>query len=171
MQELIYNEDNVKDNELDKIVTRVKLLKMNTKNQILISNCDGIYQFPGGHIRENEDYFTGLKREVQEETGIEINVQGLQPFFLIKHYKRNFEDMGINKLSQIYYYFIQSDDEVRYDNTNFDEYEKLGNYKAKHVDIKDVEKILRDNVINNKKNETIVNEMVIVLKHKLGHLM
>lgn len=34
-----------------------------------------MWDFPGGKLNENEDVIDGLKREVKEETGLEIEVQ------------------------------------------------------------------------------------------------
>lgn len=43
---------------------RVLLLKSKTLNK---------YHFPGGHIKSNETFTTGLIREVREETGLNIS--------------------------------------------------------------------------------------------------
>lgn len=83
MQEIIYNNDNLKDNELDETVTRVKAVIINDKDEILLGKCHNTYQFPGGHLHPEEDLTIGLIREVKEETGIELtNIQS--PFALIK---------------------------------------------------------------------------------------
>lgn len=45
MQEIIYNNDNLKDNELDETVTRVKAVIINDKDEILLGKCHNTYQF------------------------------------------------------------------------------------------------------------------------------
>lgn len=43
----------------------------NKNGEVLILQKDGKWMLPGGRL-ENEGWFDGLKREVREETGIEI---------------------------------------------------------------------------------------------------
>lgn len=73
MKRIIYNEDELKDNEIDKVITRVKALIINDSDDILLGYSNNIYQFPGGHLNKNEDEVLGLIREVKEETGMDIS--------------------------------------------------------------------------------------------------
>jgi 8-oxo-dGTP pyrophosphatase MutT (NUDIX family) len=43
----------------------------------------GVYELPGGHIDFGEDVVTGLKREIREEFGMEIEVG--EPFFVFTY--------------------------------------------------------------------------------------
>ena len=72
MKETIYNYDYLKDEDITEVVIRTKALIINNKN-IILGNENNIYQFPGGHLEENETFEECLKREVLEETGIEID--------------------------------------------------------------------------------------------------
>ena len=72
MKEIIYNYDYLKDDDITEVVIRSKALIINGKN-IILGNEDNIYQFPGGHLEEKETFVECLKREVLEETGIEID--------------------------------------------------------------------------------------------------
>lgn len=49
---------------------RVLLIKRNDDD----SHCPEIWEVPGGRLGEGEDPFEGLKREVREETGLEVSV-------------------------------------------------------------------------------------------------
>lgn len=42
----------------------------NNNNEILILEKDGKWMLPGGRLNENEGWEEGLRREVEEETGI-----------------------------------------------------------------------------------------------------
>ena len=44
MNELIFNPGNLKDSEIDTFVTRVKVIMLNSKNEILLGYCDGIWR-------------------------------------------------------------------------------------------------------------------------------
>jgi 8-oxo-dGTP diphosphatase len=52
---------------------------------VLFDKSNGV-RFPGGKIQEGEDYITALKREVKEETSLEISVR--EPFTTWLHIKQ-----------------------------------------------------------------------------------
>jgi len=70
MKTYIKNPNNLNDEEMDSIVTRVKVFLINNNNEILLALSNGGCQLPGGHREENEDLNDTIKREIQEETGI-----------------------------------------------------------------------------------------------------
>lgn len=164
MKELIFNKDNLKDTEINAVVTRVKVLMLNSDNKLLLGYCDGIYQFPGGHVEENEALTTTLKREIKEETGIDLNTNNLLPFYCIKHYKKNCDDTGINKMSQLYYFLVKTDKQINTENIKYTEHEKSGGYRLEYVSVEDIKETLINNIPNNVHNSTIVKEMLAVLE-------
>ena len=72
MKETIYNHDYLKNEDITEVVIRTKALIINDKN-IILGNENNIYQFPGGHLEKNETFEECLKREILEETSIEID--------------------------------------------------------------------------------------------------
>tara|TARA_Y100000034_G_scaffold103912_1_gene130041 strand:+ start:336 stop:779 length:444 start_codon:yes stop_codon:yes gene_type:complete len=54
----------------------VKAIIYNDKNEflILINNDFKKWDLPGGHIQEEEDLIAGLKREIKEETDLDIGM-------------------------------------------------------------------------------------------------
>jgi 8-oxo-dGTP diphosphatase len=58
----------------------VKSFILNGKGELLmIKRADkeyygGVWEIPGGRLEKGEDIFSGLKREVKEETGMEIEI-------------------------------------------------------------------------------------------------
>ena len=60
-------------------VEKVFLPKRSTNRKFL----PGVFEIPGGHIDYGENIITGLKREILEETGKEINVG--DPFFVFTY--------------------------------------------------------------------------------------
>lgn len=72
MKETIYNYDYLTDNDITEVVVRTKALIIKNEN-ILVGNENGLFQFPGGHLEKNESITNCLKREVLEETGIELD--------------------------------------------------------------------------------------------------
>ncbi len=66
-----------------------KAIILNEKNEILIlrearsyteGTNHGKYQLPGGRIDVGESYIDGLRREVREETGLEVDIE--RPIFV-----------------------------------------------------------------------------------------
>lgn len=51
------------EDEQDKVLCALRSPKMSIPNQ---------WEFPGGKVEENEDIFSALEREIQEELGCEI---------------------------------------------------------------------------------------------------
>ena len=60
MKEIIYNYDYLKDEDITEVVIRTKALMINNKN-IILGKENNIYQFPGGHLEENETFEEVLK--------------------------------------------------------------------------------------------------------------
>ena len=71
---LKYNDDDLKDNEIDQVVTRVRAFIMSSKNNFLIakSDIDG-YQLLGDYVDENEDLANALAKAICKETGIVLD--------------------------------------------------------------------------------------------------
>ena len=92
MKKIIYNSDNLKDKDIDEKTIRARGLIINSNNEILLCYSNGLshYEFPGGHLEENETLLNGLKREVYEETGIRVINKEIKPFISIKYYCKNY---------------------------------------------------------------------------------
>ena len=163
MKEIIYNKENLTEKDIEETVIRVKALIVNSKNEILLGYAHKTYQFPGGHLEENEDHEEGLKREVKEETGIEIKKENLTPFEKIIYYTSNYRNTGLNRKNEIYYYIVKTDEQVNINNMNLDDWEKEGNYIVKKVPLNNVEQVLKNSIPDNPINSIIVEEMLEVL--------
>ena len=90
--EKIYNPDNLIDDDITETTTRARGIIINSQAEILLCYSNGLshYEFPGGHLNENETLLEGLKREVLEETGIELENKDISPFYVIKYYCKNY---------------------------------------------------------------------------------
>ena len=97
-----YNYDYLNDEDITEVVIRTKALIINNKN-IILGNENNIYQFPGGHLEENETFEECLKREVLEETGIEIDDDEIKiPFMKVTYLNKDWPAIGNNRKSEIY---------------------------------------------------------------------
>lgn len=163
MNSIFYNDDNLTKEEIDETVIRVKAIMINSSNEILIGYCDNSYQFPGGHIKENESLEAGLKREILEETGIELS-KIEPPFLTISYYNKNYRNKGKNRENIIYYYLIKNNKLPNYNKINLDEHELKGKYKLELININDIEILLKRTINDNPINKLIYKEIFEVIK-------
>lgn len=157
MEIKIKNPENLKDNEVHTFVTRVKIFLINN-NKIIIANCNGCYQLPGGHAEENESIISTVKREILEETGITLKDDEIpSPFFEVRKYTKNYDNNGNNKLSKIIYYLVNTNKQPNLNNINLTEHEKQNNFCIDLIPLENLENTLQ-NVINN--SEIEVNKII-----------
>ena len=157
MEIQIKNLDNLKDTEIHDFVTRVKIFLVNN-NEIIIANCNGCYQLPGGHAEEGEDLISTVKREIEEETGISLNLEEITPpFFEVRKYTKNHDRNGRNKLSKIVYYLVYTNKKPDLNKIHLTEHEKENNFKIDLIPLNNFESTLQ-NIINNSNVE--VNKII-----------
>lgn len=164
MKEVIYNNEKLTDNDIDETIIRTKALLINSKNEILLGYADKTYQFPGGHLEQDESLNECLSREIQEETGIKINTDNIEPFIKITHYTKNYHNTNKNRKNEIYYYYIYTDKEVDIKKTNLDLLEILDNFEIRKIPLNNLENILLESINDKPKNQVIVSEMLKVIK-------
>ena len=109
MKYKVFNEDNLKDEEIDETVIRVKAFIMNNINEVLVASSNGGVQLIGGHVEEGEEQVNALKREIMEEAGIDVsNNEISEPFFEVRHYIKNYFNTSKNTVAKIIYYVIKT---------------------------------------------------------------
>lgn len=165
MKKVIYNYDNLKENEVDEVVIRCKGLIVNDNNEIMLGYSHDTYQFPGGHLEDGETLLDCLKREIKEETGIELEDEEINKDLLEKNinFTRNYRNSNKNRKNEIYYYIVKTNKLFDMQKSSLDEREVKGNYNVKMFKLSEVEKVLIDSIPLNKINEVIVKEMLDVL--------
>ena len=166
MKEIFYNHDNLGKEEIDETVIRVKGLLINSHDEILIGYGNKTYQFPGGHLENNESLVQGLKREIKEETGIVLDNDNYKPFIKITYYNKNYRNTNKNRENIIYYYEIRTDKEPDINNTNLDINEIEGDYIIKKIPLDKINDVLIQSIPDNEINKIVVEEMLAVLKER-----
>ena len=160
MRELITNNYNLKEEDMTEVVKRVKILLVNSNDEILLGYSHHNYQFPGGHVEEGEELVDTVNREIQEETGMELNLKEITPFAKALGYYKDWPEVGKNRKIEIYYYEVKTDEKPNLDNTSYTEGEKEGNFTLKYISLSKVEEVLKDNVIKYGDNHGIAREML-----------
>ena len=167
MKEIIYNYDNLEEKDITETVVRTKALIINN-NQLLLGNENQIYQFPGGHLEENETLEDCLKREVREETGIEIEDREINsPFMKVTFLNKDWPSEGKNRKAEIYYFVIQTDKSPNLDKVQYTKHEQEGNFKIESIPLTSAIEVIQNNIPNNEKNKVIAPDMIQAIEEYL----
>ena len=116
MIEMIKNKNNLKEEDITEVVKRVKILLINSNNEILLGYSHNDYQFPGGHVEEKEDLINTVNREILEETGMNLNLRDIEPFAKNTCYYKDWPEEGKNRKIEIYYYEVKTDEKCLHKN-------------------------------------------------------
>lgn len=162
--EKVYNDDYLNVSDIDEKTVRARAIMLNSNNEILMCYSNGLshYEFPGGHLEYGESLKEGLKRELIEETGINIDINDMIPFYSIKYYCKNYHQSGKNRLVEIYYFIIYTDLNVDYYNRNLDINEIEQNYECRYISIDYLHDVLFNNKQITKENNTALDDMIFV---------
>lgn len=133
MKEILYNNDNLKDEEINRVVKRAKIIIENSNNEILLCYSHNNYQLPGGHVEDNESFDECVVREVKEEVGIDIPFEKRIPFISVIYMNKDYPEVGINSKFIANYYSIKSDLKPNLSNINLTEDEKNGNFELRYI--------------------------------------
>ena len=164
MKKIITNDYNLKEEDMTELVVRVKILLINSNNEILLGYSHNEYQCLGGHVESGENLISAINREVQEETGIELNISKAEPFACSIGYYKDWPSVGNNRKIEIYYYEIKTDKKPNLDNTGYTESEKKGNFELRYIPIENVESEFIKNAEIYEDKHGITKEMLKVFK-------
>ena len=164
MKKIVDNRYNISEIEVTEIVKRVKALIINSSNEILLAYSNNCYQFPGGHVEKDENLIDSLNREIKEETGIVLNNYNIEPFAVSYRYYKDYPKEGDNRKNEIYYYEIKIDEKPNLDNTFYTKEEINGNFELRYINFNDIEKVLKDNVLDYGDRKGIASEMLELLE-------
>ena len=105
-----YNDDDLKDDEIDEVITRVKAFIVSSKNNMIVGFNDEGYQLIGGYVDAGEDIVPALTRLIYNESGISLDSKdSIEPFYEVRYYNRDYKGSGINRLSDLIYFVVKTD--------------------------------------------------------------
>lgn len=160
MKDIVTNKYNLKEEDMTEVVQRVKILLVNSKDEILLGYSHHNYQFPGGHVEENEKLVDTVNREIREETGIELNLTEVEPFARALGYYKDWPEEGKNRKIEIYYYEIKTDEKPNLDNTEYTDNEKDGEFRLEYIPLAEVDEVLKKNADKFGDKHGIAREML-----------
>ncbi|MBE5736162.1 MAG: hypothetical protein E7356_02235 [Clostridiales bacterium] len=105
-----YNDDDLRDDEIDEVVTRVRAFIVSSKNNMIVGFNEEGFQLLGGYVGDNEDIIESLKSMIYNECGIELDSKDIiEPFYEIRYYNRDYKCSGLNRLSDLIYFCVKTD--------------------------------------------------------------
>lgn len=166
MKQIEFNEDKITMSDIDKVTNKVRGIVLNTdNNQILLVNYAGLFMLPGGKVDEGESDYEALKREIVEESGIEIDEE-VYPFLQINSYDKNYYDRKsgvINRLTRTLFYIIETTKEIDDSKKVLTESEKKKKHTISYVDLDSLENLVENNETNNSKRKQFDREILTVI--------
>ena len=163
MKEIFNNHDNLKEEEINRIVKRAKIVLINENDEILICNSKNNYFLLGGHVEGNESDIVCLTRELEEEAGINLDITDMKFFIAIKYFNKDYPSSGINTASIANYYYLKTDIEPELAKINLTEEEKNGNFRIEKIHISKIIDVLI-NSLDKATKRIVVEDTIVVLK-------
>ena len=161
MKQIFINDNDLKIEDIDYSVIRVKGLVINSNDELILIENNNTFQFPGGHLRQDEPIEKCLAREIREELGIDVNVDN-GPFMMITTYDNDYFDSGSRVCNEIYYFIVKTDLEPDANNLVLDSIEKESDFNIYKINIADLDNFLNNCLESGKIDPSIGREMLLV---------
>lgn len=171
MNEVVFNDGDLSINDVDKVVRKVRGIVINRNtNKVLLVRYAGLYMLPGGSIDLGEDELDALKREILEESGIEVEDGLIKPYLVMKSFDKNYYDRKsgiINRLTETTFFEVYTDKEIDNSKKKLTESEKDKGHVISFVNLDNIPSIVKDNVTDNNKRYNFDREILwAVLEYK-----
>ena len=146
MKEIIINKGKLKEDEITDVIDKARIVLRNEEDDITLTRFNRVYFLPGGKIEEGETPVDTIKREVMEETNINVLLDDIEPFVLVKNYLRDYklsDGTIVNRLINTYYFTgFTSKDNIEYFNLTVEE--KHDNLRAFFASMEDAIELLKE---------------------------
>lgn len=167
MKTIEFNQSHVTKEEIDKTLKKVRGIILNKEGKALLVKYAGIYMLPGGSIEE-ENEKEALQRELLEEAGIESVKLEDAPFLKLESYDRNYYDRklqaDITRLTETYFYFGKTTQEINKEKQNLTESEKKKDFSISFENLSVIEYLVEHNQTDNPKKGNFDREILTVLR-------
>ncbi len=160
------NLNNLTMNDIQKQQHRVKVILLNSKDEILLCRRNGVYNFIGGHIEKGEGPLECAQREIREETGMTVRLGNFeQPFYKLQCYEKNYYNLGLNYFTTIQFLVGNTDSQIDLDKRQLDENESKQVFTLEYIPYEKLREVLDENrvIAKKEKREFIIDEMLHVL--------
>lgn len=166
MKEIILNKARLKEDELTDVIEKARIVLRNDNDELVFARFGRVYMLPGGKIEMGETPVDAVKRELMEETTINILLDDTEPFAVTYNYLRDYElndGTLVNRLVKTYYFTgYTSDETIEY--FNLTQNEKEDNLRGFFIDIDEGIELLQDYNKENPKATYLALETLKVLE-------
>ena len=146
MKEIVLNKTRLKEDEITVVLEKSRIVLRNDNDEIILTRFGRVYFLPGGKIEYGETPVDTIKREVMEETNINVLLDDIEPFLVVKNYLRDYElrDGTIANRLLITYYFtgFTTTDNIEY--FNLTRVEKEDNLRGFFIEMEEAEELIND---------------------------
>lgn len=168
MKQIIFNEDNLTKEEIEGETRKVRAIMLNDEGKALLVRYAGLYMFPGGSIDEGESKEEAIKREIFEESGIEIQENDIKPFLEIQSLNKNYYSRAfkrkISRLTETTYYTVNTDSDIDESKKKLTDSEKEQNHQIFFVGLSEINHLIETNNTDNPKKKEFDKELLTALK-------
>lgn len=165
MKEIIINKGRLKEEEITEVLDKARIVLRNDDGDFVLSHFERVYFLPGGKVEVTENPVDAVKRELKEETNINILLDDIEPFVLVKNYLRDYESNDgniVNRLVNTYYFTgFTSKDDIEYFNLTLPE--KRDDLRAFFIGMEDARELLKEYNKENPKATYLAIETIKVL--------
>lgn len=160
------NPNNLTMTDIDRQQHRVKVILLNSKDEVLLCKRNGVFNFIGGHIEKGEGPLDCAQREVREETGITVRLGNFRPpFYKLQCFEQNYYGLNLNYFTTIQFLTGKTDAPIDLTKRALDENESKQVFTLEYVPYRNLRAALEANreVARAEKREFITDEMLHVL--------
>lgn len=143
-----YNPNNLEEKDIEECEEKVRLLIKNDKGEILVANYGGAYLLPGGKIDGNESVIEALKREINEEVGLDIDESLISLVTTFNYYQKNYSKRNgkvLNRKITTHYYKTNMNIDLSKYERNLTEKEVKGNFKLEWIKEGNLKDVIKNN--------------------------
>ena len=171
MKEIVLNKARLKEEEITEVLEKSRIVLRNDDDEIILTRFGRVYFLPGGKIEEGETPVDTIKREVMEETTINVLLDDIEPFVVVKNYLRDYELKDgslVNRLVITYYFTgFTSDDTIEY--FNLTKVEKEDNLRGFFIELDEALELISDYNKDNPKASYLAIETKSVLEEYMNN--
>jgi len=165
MKTIIYNNDNLKEEDINRNVRRGKVLIINSNDEILFVYSNNHYFLVGGRVEEGESFEECVVRETKEETGIDIKLENKNPIATITYMNQDYPSEGINTKTINKYYVLRCDTKPDMSKINLTDEEKSWNLELKYIHKDKALQILNESLKICEKKGTVKDTIEVVREY------